>query len=131
MRDIILCIDDDPKRYEWIIKTNSDWTILVTCRLEEVEFYLHFYKNRIWGVCLDHDMPGPNGQYFAQHVLNEYSFPVVIVSNNIPGANKICEILDEWAVPYTRIPASAGIRWGTEVLGYFRRQNNATHSTGE
>ncbi len=120
MRNIVLCIDNDPCRYNTMAQ-QQDLTCLVTCRLEEVIYYLKHYGDRILGICLDHDMPFQNGMYFAQHVLMAYQHPVVVVTNNTAKGPIMCDVLAEYETPCEYNPASARMGWTGEVLLYFRR----------
>lgn len=117
----ILCIDDEPSRYDRLARSvPNDVVVLVTCRLEEVKFYLYTYRADIIGVCLDHDMPFADGQYFASHVLNELSIPVAVVSQNPMGAAKIIDILEEWATPTRALPAAHREEWVRDIKTFFR-----------
>ena len=122
----ILCIDDDPIRYTRFNKTYLDVQVIVTCRLEEVRFYLEGCRTyNIIGICLDHDMPYVTGDYFARYLLNDYpDIPVVITSNNLPGAETIESILlcqaGRTRETVVRSPANTREEWPIKVINYFQ-----------
>lgn len=127
MRNIILCIDDDPGRYNQLAK-REDITCVVTCRLEEVNWYLELYAKRLLGICLDHDMPFQNGMYFTQHVLFELMHPVLIVSHNSVEVPKMADVLMEWCVPFEISAAEQTPQWAERALVYFRSHYGIQHT---
>ena len=130
MSNIILCIDDEPIRYAKLAKhlasdTNDslapEITVVVTHKLQDVHFYLNLPDvYRIVGVCLDCDMPNSEqGFYYASHILNERSIPVVIASHNPGEATKCHEALNEYATPNMILPASDDDDWVRFVVDFF------------
>lgn len=106
MTDIILCIDDDPLRYHELAKLVAPrYLVLVHYDPEMVDIALEFYRGRIVGVCLDHDMPTMNGQDMAKHYLIDKTLRVAITSANHVGARKIEEILRDYEVECLRLSA--------------------------
>jgi hypothetical protein len=95
---VILAIDDTPVRYVRVAKelASAEIALLVTWEPEVVRFYLRTYKPM--GILLDHDMPIQNGNWFAENLLKEYSHPVLVVSHNPTGAQRIKATLDDWFV---------------------------------
>lgn len=116
---LILCIDDVPVRYERLCKMNQKQIFVVTCRQEEVRFYLSNYREQITGICLDHDMPFRDGEWFAE-LLTGYSIPVAITSQNPSGASKMQALLQEYEVPVTLLPVLDSELWALNVLHFFR-----------
>lgn len=97
---MILAIDDEPIRYESL----ND--VIVSCRRQEVAFYLNKYKFDL--ICLDFDMPFVDGEQLAREFLIERNIPVCIVTLNEYGRNKIKTLLDEYEVPNFICPALQG-----------------------
>lgn len=114
---MILCIDDDPIRYEKLVKA-TDYQVVVTCRQVDVRFYLNNYGDKIIGICLDHDMPFENGMWYAD-LLTAYSIPIVIVSHNPDAARAMAFKLDDFDVPQTRLAARDDIDWAEAVMYFF------------
>lgn len=130
----VLAIDDTPGRYWRLARTLAklDIGLLVTCRMEEVRFYLDEAHYPICGVLLDHDMPFQDGTYFADVWLKERSLPVVVSSHNQPAAERLRATLEEWAVPTICAPAvdpshdkdgsDLHLFWEVKILRHFRIQ---------
>lgn len=100
MANLILCIDDQPIRYKRLNPPGA--VIVVTCRLEDVNFYIDRHKasiDKIKGVMLDHDMPFLSGQVFARIIREEIHVPVALTSNNASGRKAMRDILEEYEVP--------------------------------
>lgn len=128
----LLCIDDDPVRYDKLVLPPG-WVVLVTCRWEDYRFYRDrhldndlFPEFRIGGICLDHDMPFQNGQWFAHRVREDFHVPVFLVSMNTPGRAAMREILAEYEVPVLDTPVTdkgwqdrvfLGLEHGVVTLG--------------
>jgi hypothetical protein len=108
MRDLVLCIDDDGGRYRYAhpVFSAHGWLPLVTDEPGAVAYYLDAYRDRIVGVCLDHDMRTADGAYFAREHLCALSLPVAIVSANSVGAERIARILCDFGVMYAVTPAT-------------------------
>lgn len=131
----VLAIDDIPFRYWRLARTLAklDIGLVVTCRMEEVRFYLNEAHYSICGVLLDHDMPFQDGMYFVDAWLKERSMPVVVSSHNQPAAERLRATLEEWAVPVICAPAvdpghdrnghDLHFVWETKVLRHFRIQD--------
>lgn len=128
---VILCIDDMPIRYHRLadVAKDHDVMVLVTCRLEDVNFYLSqkdLYQ--IIGICLDHDMPNLNGDYYAKNIFSEKNIPVVISSHNPDGALKIEEYLNDYETPNILLPSEDSESWAKFAMAFFihHRQKNRT-----
>lgn len=136
MVKFVLAIDDMPNRYWRLARTLSKFDIglLVTCRMEEVRFYLCEANYQICGVLLDHDMPFQDGMYFVDAWLKERSAPVVVSSHNHPAAERLRAVLEEWAVSVICAPSADpghddhGLKsyapWENMVLSHFRIQKS-------
>lgn len=108
-RNLVLCIDDDGTRYAGRAHeafSARGWLPLITDDPGAVAYYLERHRDRIVGVCLDHDMRSESGVYFAREHLAPLSLPVAIVSANVVGAENIARILCDYGVVYTKAPAS-------------------------
>lgn len=122
----ILCIDDDPIRYrnlqELLLSDSAteDIRLLLTCRLDDVIEYLRGHYT-LFGVCLDHDMPGRNGQYYAG-ILRDRNFPVAITSLNPDGAKAIKYLLDGYCTENILSPCSSleNRGWEIDVVNFFQ-----------
>ncbi len=119
MNPIILCIDDVPTRYINLASAALARGVVavVTCREEEVDFYLKYHY--VFGICLDHDMPFQNGLTIAQKFLIERSIPVAIVSHNPPGVKSIADILNDYEVENIISPAQNSIGWAESIVNWF------------
>lgn len=138
MVKFVLAIDDEPRRYWRLARTLAKFDIglVVTCRMEEVRFYLCEANYQICGVLLDHDMPFQDGAYFVDSWLRERSIPVVVSSHNQPAAERLRATLDEWAVPVICAPAvepghsrrdlEPYLRWERMALSHFQIQHGDT-----
>lgn len=117
---MLLCIDDEPIRYirlaNHLREINSRTVVAVTCKIDEVNFYLKTAD--VIGVCLDHDMP-VRGTSFAQHFFTERNIPVMIVSHNPGGALKIMDILNEFGTPNIYCPVKDTKSWLDSVIRFF------------
>lgn len=122
---MILCIDDMPMRYlelAQLLQNEYGITTVVTCRMEEVKFYLEIYK--VIGVCLDHDMPFQNGLCFAETFLAERNIPVLITSQNPGGSAHIKYTLDEYEVRNLTLPYLHDGQWLQQALRFFELDQN-------
>lgn len=120
-RDLILCIDDDGTRYAGRAHEAffaRGWLPLITDEPGAVAYYLGVYRERIVGVCLDHDMRTENGVFFAREHLAPISLPVAIVSGNPAGADNIAAVLLEYGVPHLKAPA-IGKGWPEKAVALF------------
>lgn len=120
---VVLCIDDEPIRYRNLAKQlPNDIVLITTHSLQDVKFYLELPQlYQIVGICLDCDMPnGPQGFYYASHILNEKNIPVVIASQNSSEALKCHEILDEYATPNILLPVMDDEGWIKMVIDFFK-----------
>ena len=100
MINAILCIDDQPIRYESIDR--DDVAIVTTCRMEDYRFQINRHKAgkiKIIGVMLDHDMPFQNGAWFAERIREDLHVPVALTSNNRSGRDRMFDILADYEVP--------------------------------
>lgn len=121
MIKIILCVDDTPVRYNRLaaLAAERGFVVVVTCRFEDVKFYLDNDCYDPIGVCLDHDMPNYDGTSFAREFFMERNIPVVISSHNPGGSEKIAAVLDTYLTPYCYAPAKNRDYWVQEVLNFF------------
>ena len=117
----ILCIDDSPERYMKLsrIADKEGIFVAVTHNLESVNYYLDNGYNII-GICLDHDMPGQNGTYYAEHVLPDY-IPVIITSFNPVGAQNISNILKKKDFKAWERMSPSGSEWSERALDFFKK----------
>lgn len=126
----ILAIDDMPDRYIQLSKflLSMDIFLLVTCRMEDVRFYLNDVKYPICGILLDNDMPFQDGQYFVDYFLKEHSIPIVISSHNVVAAENLLNKLNEYDVPTIKAPVEfysqdnykVYMTWQSVVLKHFK-----------
>ncbi len=65
---IILCIDDSYDRYTKFahLAAEQGFVAVVGYGPAFINFYLDNCRDQIVGTCLDHDMPGYNGQVVAR-----------------------------------------------------------------
>ncbi len=120
-RNLLLCIDDDGSRYAGRFHdaiAPRGWTPLITDEPGAVAYYLKAYRDRLVGVCLDHDMRSESGVYFAREHLGPLSLPVSIVSGNVVGAENIARILCDFGVVYVKAPA-IGVGWPEKSIRLF------------
>jgi CheY-like chemotaxis protein len=107
----ILCIDDDPIRYrglrQEIAARGLPLLVVHTCRQEDVVQYLDKLAGELVGVCLDHDMPFQDGQWFVRQYLQERNHPVVVVSHNTPMADSMAALLQDYEVPVIKVRAGS------------------------
>lgn len=119
---MILCIDDEPRRYvrlaHHLRDGRYDQSVVVTCRAEEVKFY--FRTATVIGVCLDFDMPFGSGESFARQFLTERNTPVVISSHNPSGAMRIMDLLTEFDTPNLYRPVKDHDSWVLDVVKFFK-----------
>lgn len=117
--DMILAIDDSPIRYHKLARLAAEKGInlIVTCRLEEYEFYTEEPSYKIVGVCLDHDMPFQSGEDFAKDLALR-GYPVVVVSNNHAAGERCRRILEETETRVKTSPASTDAWWAENVLSW-------------
>ena len=127
MKDLILCIDDDVFRYERLSErlAGDNWgdpvILYITDDPDIIEFTLRTYKDRILGVCLDHDMRQKDGFWMAKQYLIERNFPVAITSSNPVGADRIARLLKEYEVLHKLLPAHGQKDWAHQILKFFRK----------
>lgn len=122
-RDLVLCIDDDGTRYAGRAHeafTARGWLPIITDEPGAVAYYLGVYRERIVGVCLDHDMRTVDGVHFAREHLAPLSLPVAIVSGNMVGAENIARVLCDYGVVYVKAPA-IGRGWAEKAVSLFDR----------
>lgn len=121
MSAILLCIDDEPNRYQRLARLlPDDITLVVTHQIQDVMFYLDQPEvYTVAGVCLDCDMPNsPQGLYYATHILNEKNIPVVISSHNPGEALKCHEMLNDYATPNIVLPVCDDDGWAQVVINF-------------
>lgn len=122
----ILCIDDSPNRYTWLVKkaAEKDVTLLISCSKSEIEFYLlHRRRYNMIGICLDHDLGTYlSGADYARDVLDSHpNLPTLVVSNNTVGADNIIRLLmDNKCDVHGYNRARAGDHWAEQALMFFR-----------
>lgn len=121
MKDIILCIDDEPDRYHSLSDSFKDGIVLVTDCPATFEFYLGHYRSRILGICLDHDMRFKPGTWFANRLINE-SFPVAITSVNTPFAAIMAEKLYYAGIDRVLLPFGSSDDWAYLILDFFKNE---------
>lgn len=121
---VILCIDDSPIRFGIMYRMAAQRGVQLIVT-EDPEFISMVLLRpvdgvQIVGVCLDHDMPGRDASRIARDSLCEKSFPVAVVSSNRDGADKLSQLLTEFAVPNEKIPAGiGGVDWVERVFEFF------------
>ena len=95
----ILVIDDMPHRVKllWNAGLSKEIEIQIAHGFDQIKFYLENYKYDL--VLLDHDMPLMSGPKVVEEFLMERCIPVIVISNNEPGAKKMVNMLEEYAVP--------------------------------
>ena len=118
---IILCIDDSYDRYEKFVQMAAERGLVAVVGYGPafIDFYLNNCRDSIVGICLDHDMPGYDGQLVARDHLRELSIPVVVTSSNPGGATAIKSILDEYAVPCVMMKPVNMLEWQRRALDWF------------
>ena len=98
----ILWIDDQPSRANQVTFP-PDVMVIFAHGFEQVKYYLSL--SITWElILLDHDMPLMNGWDVCVHCLIQKSYPVVIVSCNIPASDRMLTLLNEYEVPCTYCP---------------------------
>lgn len=121
-RDIIIAIDDSFTRYVAMSKLAAKCgiTVIITENPEYIQMLLDITpKNRVLGICMDHDMPGRNALTIARDLVGHKNYPVMIVSTNLPGAENIREILEEYAVPHVGKYPAGQPDWEYKILNWF------------
>jgi len=122
---IILCVDDSYSRYGRFSRLAADQGMIavVGCGRNFIEFYLDNVRDQIVGICLDHDMPGLNGEEVAREYMSAFNIPVVITSMNLDGAQRIHQVLTEAGVLSVRMrPLSSDAGWEERALSWFDRR---------
>jgi CheY-like chemotaxis protein len=123
---ILLAIDDDPLRYQYLSRllAKHDVVVAVVQNPDAADMLLD--SKAVFAVMLDHDMPGWTGQHYAREVLGPRNIPVCISSANPAGARACSDILNEFAVPHTVISVvetAADERWlGWILHELYKRQ---------
>lgn len=95
MTKILICLDNQPNRYQKLRKILHDIGIVLvtTCRVDDLLEYLNG-PAKILGICLTFEMPFGTGVMFASY-LKEYSYSVVIIDSDKYGIGKLKEKLTE------------------------------------
>ena len=115
----ILCIDDEPIRYNALAfqAEQKDIQILLAQTIAQAKFYLD-RPHQIIGICLDHDMPEANGLHYAEHIIENPTIPIVITSLNTDGARRIGYILDNKGTKWYH--ANIGVTtWAWNAITFF------------
>lgn len=119
---IILCIDDQPARFERMYRRCAAHSIqvVVTDNPEFIRMVLGCKDPAaiVVGICLDHDMPGRDASQICHDLLSTVRTPIAVVSANTLGAQKLAHILSEYEATACKIPAG-GMSWESRVLGFF------------
>lgn len=112
--EILLAIDDDPARYQYLSRRLARHEVAVAVVQNPDAASILLDSGKVFAVMLDHDMPEWNGQYYAREVLGSRTVPVCVSSANRAGARAIADILADFAVPHTVISVAetaADERW--------------------
>ena len=125
---VLLCVDDEPIRYEKLASKlkSLDILLVVTHIPRHVDFYIEHYRYEIIAVCLDHDMPINDGVEFANRVFCELGFKVLIVSGNPEGAKNIKKVLDDFFTPNQIVPATMK-NWEDAIIDEVKSLMQHTH----
>ena len=119
----ILCIDDEPCRYDrfypMALHRGLDVVISHDPTLLQLYFAHPLPGSELVGVCLDHDMPLADGHALARSFLIERGVPVAVVSTNEAGRNRIARLLEEYDTPCSIIPATVQ-GWEQHALTLFQ-----------
>jgi len=111
---VLLAIDDDPARYQYLSRRLARHEVVVACVQNPDAAEILLDSGAVFAVMLDHDMPEWDGQHYAREVLGLRSVPVCVSSANHAGAWAIASILSELAVPHAIISVTetaAEERW--------------------
>jgi len=109
---LILCIDDQPDRYDELVSLCSRIGVLVVVadRPEHVRHYLerHTEGVELVGILLDHDMPIRAGTEFVEDIANHRDETTVIaVSGNVVGRERLVwELKDRPWMCWFEIPVT-------------------------
>lgn len=127
---VLLCIDDDPARYQHLSRKLARHEIVVAVVQNPDAADILLDSGKVVAVMLDRDMPEWTGEHYAREVLGPRNVPVCVSSANHAGAKAISTILTEFAVPYTVISVTetaADERW----LGWVLDLNYGAEATSE
>jgi CheY-like chemotaxis protein len=99
----ILWIDDEPSRYEILMREINNWKncppidIVFAHGFEQINHYLKYHT---WDVILlDADMPLMCGTEVAKEFLRERNIPVIVISTNPVKVQHILDTLNEYETP--------------------------------
>lgn len=127
---VLLCIDDDPARYQHLSRKLARHEIVVAVVQNPDAAEILLDSGKVVAVMLDRDMPEWTGEHYAREVLGPRNVPVCVTSANHPAATIIAEILWRFDVPYTVISVTemaADERW----LGWVLDLHYGSEATSE